>query len=138
MTASAATIGYGLQLTMATHLMPEGFSLDGPSAERDMIDVSNFQSPSGFKEFIGGLIDGGEVTLSGNYLPANTYVKAFMTALVAFPQAVVACTIVLTDSGASVISFNALPKSHKPKGAVADKLSADFVLKVTGAITYPS
>jgi hypothetical protein len=138
MTATQATIAYGLQLKFSGTTIPEGTSVDGPATERDMIEVTNFQSPQAFKEYLAGLLDGGEASVDVNLLPQNTTHKAILTALVTTPQPPTAMSLVLTDSGASVMSWNALVKGFAPKGEVGGKLAATFKFKVTGPITFPA
>lgn len=47
----------------------------------DLIEVTNFDSPTGTKEFIAGLADGDEFTVTCNYLPAATHQPVVMTAV---------------------------------------------------------
>jgi predicted secreted protein len=48
--------------------------LSGPSRTRDAIEVTAHDSPNQYREFVKGLKDGGEVTLTLNYDPAeNTH-----------------------------------------------------------------
>jgi predicted secreted protein len=47
-------------------------NISGPSRSRETIDVTAHDSPDGWMEFIGGLKDGGEVSLDINYDPAET------------------------------------------------------------------
>lgn len=136
---TAATVAYGMSIKKGAGTnVAEITNMDGPNVDRDMIEVTNMQSPSQAKEFIAGLIDAGEVTLSVNYLPQNATHKLLLTDLVAANQAAATYTITLTDSGSSTISASFLVKSFKLKGAVADKMAADFVLKGTGPVTFPT
>lgn len=139
MTATASTVAYGLtfKVTAGTNII-EMTSIDGPNVERDMIEVTHLTSPGQAKEFIAGLIDAGEITLSCNYLPQNTQQKALLTALTSTSATASNYTLTLTDSGASVITANFFVKSFKMKGEVAGKLAADFVLKGTGPVTFPT
>ena len=57
-----------------------------PSMERDVIDVSSHDSTGGWKEFISGWRDGGEVEFEVNWLPTNAthnettgFMKTFYT-----------------------------------------------------------
>ncbi len=45
--------------------------INGPERTRETIDVTAHDSPDGWMEFIGGLKDGGEVSLDINYDPAE-------------------------------------------------------------------
>ena len=46
-------------------------SIDGPSISRDTHDTTVMTSPGGWREFIGGLKDGGEVSFEANFLPTD-------------------------------------------------------------------
>jgi hypothetical protein len=136
--ASSATAAYGMTIKKgAGTVIAEITSLDGPGVERDMIEVTNLSSPSGAKEFIAGMIDGGEVTLEVSYVPQNATQKQLLTDL-STPAAATAYTITLTDSGPSTISASMLVKSFKLKGEVGGKMAATFVLKITGPVTFPA
>lgn len=78
MADSNAHIGFGAQLQKGDGASPENFvsimgmkSITGPQIKRDTIDVTDMQSPSGWREFIGGLTDGGEVSFEANFLPRD-------------------------------------------------------------------
>lgn len=45
--------------------------LSGPSRSREAIEVTAHDSPDQYREFVKGLKDGGEVTITINYDPAN-------------------------------------------------------------------
>lgn len=47
-------------------------SISGPARTRATIDVTAHDSPNQYMEYIGGLKDGGEVSLEINYDPADT------------------------------------------------------------------
>jgi predicted secreted protein len=46
-------------------------NISGPSRSRETLDVTAHDSPDGWMEFIGGLKDGGEISLDINYDPAE-------------------------------------------------------------------
>jgi predicted secreted protein len=46
--------------------------LTPPAMSRDDIDVTSHSSADGYREFISGLRDGGEVTFKANWLPTNS------------------------------------------------------------------
>lgn len=72
-----ARLGYGTKLKMSdmaptTPVFTEiGEIKDGPNDEDsvELVDVTNHQSPGKRKEYIGALIDGGELTFTVNYIP---------------------------------------------------------------------
>lgn len=76
---SDARTGFGATLKKGDGTSPEQFvsilgikSISGPEISRDTHDVTTMLSPSGWREFIGGLKDGGEVSFEANWLPRDT------------------------------------------------------------------
>jgi predicted secreted protein len=72
--------GFGTEFRRATTLSPgttyetiaNVTSISGPDRKRETIDVTAHDSPDQYMEFIGGLKDGGEVSLDINYDPGET------------------------------------------------------------------
>lgn len=62
-----ATRGLGTTLKMATKKVAGLTSIGGLDLSADTIDVTTLDSDGGYKEFIGGFKDGGEVSLSGYF-----------------------------------------------------------------------
>jgi predicted secreted protein len=74
---SNAHIGAGAELQKGQGDSPETFisvmgikSITGPQISRDSVETTDMQS-NGWREFIGGLKDGGEVTFDANFLPRD-------------------------------------------------------------------
>ncbi len=70
MSASAARSGYGSVLQLSDNggtpvytSIAEVLEIGGPNMERNMIDVTHLVSDGGAREFIGGLVNGNEVTI---------------------------------------------------------------------------
>jgi len=68
--------GHGTQFLRGDGGDPEVFvaigevtDITGPEMERETIDVTSHDSPDGYREHIGGLKDGGEVSFEVNYDP---------------------------------------------------------------------
>lgn len=72
MVAAYFALGTELQIETGTPgtfaTIPGVQSIDGPGATRDTIDVTSHSSTGGYREFIGGLRDGGEITATINWL----------------------------------------------------------------------
>jgi predicted secreted protein len=132
-TAAASAYGISFKAGAGT-VIAEVTSSDGPNIDRDMIEVTNMQSTSMAKEFIGGLIDFGEISLELNYLPSNQTHKDAITALTR-NTAATAYTLTLPAGGTQLFTGLFIVKSFKMKGAVADKLSATVTFKATGPFT---
>jgi hypothetical protein len=79
MAASVAVSAFGSTLTWNGVALAELTSITGPSMKVDTIDVTNFTSPDNFREFIVGLIDGGEVGVEGNFITSDTTGQVAMT-----------------------------------------------------------
>lgn len=55
-------------------------SISGPKQSRESIDVTTLDSGGGYREFIGGFRDGGEVAISGYFLYKDNGQKAIVAA----------------------------------------------------------
>lgn len=73
-----ARIGWGGELHLSTDNteanlveLAEITSVGFPQDETDEHEVTHLKSPGRRKEFIQGLIDGGEISFSGNYVPGG-------------------------------------------------------------------
>ncbi len=78
MSDSDARTGFGAYLEKQKNNSPSDYvtilgvkSMQGPSISRDTHDVTAMTSPGGWREFIGGLKDGGEVSFDANWLPRD-------------------------------------------------------------------
>jgi predicted secreted protein len=105
-------------------------SVSGPEIERETYDVTAHDSLNGWREFIGGLKDGGEVSLNVNYDPRkhDVLVSDFEDTLprdykLTFPRTLGEWQIKLILSGFS------------QEAPVDDKLSAELKFKVSGKPT---
>lgn len=69
---SNAKIGYGTTLTRAGNAIAQITSITPPNLSADAIDVTAMDSSDGYREFIQGLRDGGEVGVEGKFYPGDT------------------------------------------------------------------
>lgn len=77
MAETQAKIGFGLLLQYGDGNSPELFTtvaevineIAGPGLQRDTPEATHMQSPDGYREFLGGLKDGQDVTFDCNFLP---------------------------------------------------------------------
>src|SRR5579862_2745617 len=63
--------GTAINIALMVPLL-EVFKLGPPQQKLDTKDASNMGSPNGYKEFIAGMREGGEITFEGNYIPKDT------------------------------------------------------------------
>jgi hypothetical protein len=64
---TAAVKGIGSTLTWGANPVAEVLTISGPNISAEEIEVTNFDSPNGFKEYISGLKDGGTVDFELNW-----------------------------------------------------------------------
>lgn len=95
----------------------------------DTKDVSSHDSPEQWREFIGGMKDGGELSMDINYDPS---VHGSIFSAIGIEKN---WQITLTDSGAATITFAAIVNGFKAAAPYDDKLSASVTIKVTGKPT---
>jgi predicted secreted protein len=129
---SAVKLGLGTLLKRGSTTIPELTNI-AINPARDSIDVTNHDSTAPAREFIAGLLDGGEVTFDGNFLPGSSNQKLLTTDLFGAAGTVTAWSIVWID-GPTTWTFNAFVKGFSPTGTVGDKLSFSGSLKVTGTV----
>jgi len=106
-------------------------SIGGPNLSRDVIDVTSLDSTGGYREFIAGFRDGGEVTLNMNFtLDGYDDLKADFDS-----DDTVNYQIVLADTGATTFDFAALVTALGVSVPMDDKVTCDVTLKISGAVT---
>jgi len=104
--------------------------ISGPSKSRDTIEVTHFQSLDSYREFIGGLRDGGDVSLTMNFT-RDTY--DIMNADFEDDEKQV-YKIILPDEKNTTFEFQGLV-TELPLGAeIGDKVSADCTIKISGKV----
>jgi len=103
--------------------------IEGPSKTRETIEVTTLDSVSGYREFIAGLRDGGTINISMNF-----WRTTFDTISDDFESDTVQnYAIVINDADRTTIEFEGLVIENPISVPVGDKISADVVIKVTGA-----
>ena len=142
--ATKAMVGWGTILKIGDGATAETFntilealSISGPSFSAGFLDVTNADSASNAREKIGeALVDGGQVTLEGNYVPTDTYDKQVITDMYAGTTR--NFELIFTDSGASKIAFAAIITGFEPGGMEeGSAVSKTITLEVTGKPTTP-
>lgn len=112
----------------------EAFEVTGVGVTKTQEDVTNFDSPTGTREFISALADGDEVTIRCNYLPAGTQQAAWMTMIDAGTNRLFRVSYVGV-SPAKTFSFTGSPVTWRIVPAVDTKNVIEFVVKISGSIT---
>lgn len=105
-------------------------NISGPGMSVDAVETTSHSS-GGSREFIGGLLDGGEVSIDINYVPADhaTLTTDFLS------KDVRNYKIQFPSTPATTWSFKALMTNFEPSAPVDGQLTASVTLKVTGTPT---
>lgn len=131
-----AKIGYGVLFKIRTSTGPDVYTTIGeqmdvtpPGIDVDMVDATHNESPNAHREFIAGLVDGGEVSFTIHYAPDN----AAMAALYARLRQTVVCRTVFPTG--AYVDYSALLQSIEPEAPTEDKAVATITFKITGEWT---
>lgn len=111
-------------LAEVTNVTPPGLS-------RDTHDASHTQSPNSYREFISGMIDGGEVTLEINFVPGSA-TTALLLADLDLPTAGTYRVVFPDDE---TWTFSALMTGLESEAPIDDKMTATATYKVSGKPT---
>lgn len=144
---SEGMAAYGTLLKIGDGYTPEVFTaiaevnkIGGPGLSLEPIDITHHESPNAWKEKVGGLLDGGEVSMDVNFLPteftqagdsAGSLLYAMINRLVTNFQ------LVWPDSGATTWEFPALVTKFEPDAPADGKLGAAITLEISGEPTIP-
>lgn len=127
--------GFGTRFERGDGSDPEEFTLigeatdiDGPEQDRDTIETTSHDSPGGFREFVGGLIDGGDVSFEVRYDPElhNILQDDFED-----PQPR-NYRIVLPDPPGGTWNFSGFITNMGMAFPMEDAMSCSFTFKVSG------
>jgi|SRR5579875_464272 len=113
----------------------EVISISGPTQKLKTIDVTNMDSPSGFAEFIAGIIDGGQVQVECNFTNGTNQAgvlsdfqgKVNQQWKVALPG---------TQPAAGYWTFNGYVVDYAQDFKVNDRITLKFTVQVTGKPTF--
>lgn len=96
----------------------------------DTIDVTNHDNPDNYKEFIVGLLEGGDVKVKIFFDPLDTTQTDLITAM--NDRTLDTYTIVPPVSGSPSWSFTAVLTQFDSKFKVNAAMEADLTMKVSG------
>jgi len=113
--------------------MAEINTINGPTMTRAFYDVTSLDSVGGYREFIAGFRDAGEITLNMNFT-LDTYddlLADFQSDSTRNYQ------VVMPDTGATTFDFAGLV-TGVPLTIPEEKITVDVTIKISGAITLSS
>lgn len=127
--------GDGATPTEAFTTIAEVLDISGPSLSLETEDVTSHDS-GGNAEYIGTILDGGEVSFEINYIPGNATHNATAGLLKTMTdKAVRNFKLVFPTASPVTWQFTALVTGFEPAAPAKGKLTASVTLKVTGAPT---
>jgi predicted secreted protein len=126
-----ANWGYGAILTRAGNPIAELKSINGPTEKADALDVTVLNSTGGFREFIAGLKDGGEVSMEGNLYVGDTLGQVAMHSDLA-AGTVRAYVLTFPTAMGATFTFNALVTAWETGTPVDNAVPFKGTVKITG------
>lgn len=130
MSTEFTKIGYGTTVSIGGTLIGEMMSISGPNVTADAIDVTTMSSTGGYREFIQGLKDGGELSIELKKHPGDAGQAAVYTSL----NAGTADTIILTfpTSMATTWTFTGITTGFEDDIPLDDGIGMSITFKVSG------
>lgn len=111
-------------------------NISGPGISLDTVDVTHHGSAGGFKEYVGGLLDGGEIKAELNYIPTDATHNATAGLLKDLKNKTKRnFQLVFPDGSSTTWSFAAFVTNFEPTAPVDGKLGASVTFKITGQPT---
>lgn len=124
----------GTKLKIGTAEVGKLTSIGGLEISADTIEITALDSADGYREFTGGLKDGGEVSISGYFDSGDTDGQiALMTAL--NTGASTAMTIVFPTAIGFTWTFNGIVTGFATGAELEDAVTFEGTIKVTGKPT---
>ena len=109
-------------------------SIDGPGLTADTLETTTHSSTGAWKEFITGLLDGGELSFDINFVPTSAGHDAETGLLKAFTSRQrTGFKLVFPDEDATTWAFDGLVTGFSVSAPTDDFLGASVTVKVTGA-----
>jgi predicted secreted protein len=144
MAASEARAGWGGKVYLGTDnteatlaLLDEVVDTTFPQDTTDEIEVTHLNSDGRRKEYISGLIDGGDVTVHGNYVPGSA-TDLLLTGAKETGDTRKVRFVIPDNSGTGAADWNittsGFVKQYAPDAMSAgDKIGFTAVIRITGA-----
>lgn len=141
--ASSAISAFGTLLKLGDGGSPESFTtvaevrnISGPSFASDAIDVTTHNTPTPFRRYINGLLDGGEISFELNFIPQETthsYTSGILADFLNRTRRNV--QLVFPDSGTTTWLIPVIWTAFEMSADPADVLMASVTAKVSGPPT---
>src|SRR5574344_1304599 len=123
----------GTSFKIAATVVGSLTSIGGIKLSADTTEVTSLDNTDGYKEFVGGFKDGGEVALSGYFDYSDVGQTALYTAFEAGTSS--ACTIEFPSAIGGKWTFNGVVTAYETGAEVSGAVSFDCTIKVSGKPT---
>ena len=131
--------GYGITLSYDDGGSPVSITditeITPPEVTKETIETTHHGSSGGAREFISGLVDGGEMSVTVNYDPGDTSHSYLRTAANSANSGT-PDSFTLTYSDSSTDEFSGYVTGMSVEAPMDDKVSATFTIKITGTSSY--
>ena len=128
----AATHAQGTLLKYGTYSVGLLDSISGLKIARDTIEVTALSDTDGYRKYIGGLADGGEVSFSGYFDPKDTGQAQLKTLIEGATGTVGSWSITFPTSLSASWAFDGILTGFEGEAPMGDKLGFAGTIKVTG------
>jgi len=132
-----ASIGYGTVFSLESAPGSGSFvriaeidDLTPPNEKADVLDATNFDSPDGYKEFIAGMVDPGDLKAAMNFLPGS----ASETLILAARASRVSYAAKIVFPAGQTWIFQLLVLEYAPAAPADKKMTCTVSGKVSGSI----
>ncbi len=127
---------FGTKLSWNGVDVAELTSISGPNETMDTIDVTSHDSPDAYREFIAGIRDGGDISIEGNFIKADTTGQiALHTDFQAGTKRSWVIKLPGWSGGTPQISGNGFITAFSTSFPFEDKIGFSATIKVTGKPT---
>ena len=127
---SNAKHSFGTVLKKGVTTIGELTEIGGVDISADTIDVTTLASADGYREFIQGLRDGGEISMSGFFYPGDAGQSALLTAL--NTGTADSYTIEFPVSMGATWTVSGIVTAYSTGSSLGDAVTFEATLKVTG------
>lgn len=122
--------------TEAFTTIAEVKDISGPSLSLATAEATSHGSTGGWREFVGTLLDGGEITFDVNFVPTgatHSYTSGLIEDMI--NRTLRNFQLVFPDTGSTTWAFAALVTGVAPSAPVEGILGASISLKISGQPT---
>jgi predicted secreted protein len=121
----------GTTLTVGSTVVGGLTSISGVELSAETIDVTTLDSTDGYREFIGGFIDGGEVSADGYLSDLGTAEATLVTKVGGDEE-----ECVITFSNGATWTFDGVITGFSTSADLEDAIGFSITIKVSGKPTF--